>query len=121
MILKNLRLKFGLARARRKLLREKYEAAQYILVGMLNAAPDAPLLPAVFTMLAETEFHREHFRNSMHYAKLAIAVLEDNPSQLGTTECQALHDRMRWYIESGVEKMKQARLEFVAKPPGAQV
>lgn len=121
MIFKSLRLQFGLARARRKLRRARREDAQFILVGMLNAAPDAPLLTDVYTLLAETEYQREHFRNAMHYAKLAIALLEDNPSQLGPRECDVLRAKMHWYIDSGAEQMRKARRAFVAMPSNVEI
>ncbi len=76
----------------------------------MNAAPEEAMLPEIFTSLAETEYHRNHFRNSMHYAKLATDILEVNPTQLASSEVQALLQKMQELIDLGMEGMRKARL-----------
>jgi hypothetical protein len=96
----NLRTSWRLRRARKLIDVGQFDAAQALLIGILEKPPKDGKLLQIYAALAETELGRCHFLNSRYYARLFFEGYQALPGDVaGSSEYQSLHHRVSWCDE----------------------
>ena len=86
-----------------------FDQAQALYIHALNRQPDGTALCRVYVGLAHTEFHRAHFLNARHYAKLCLEQLAAGAVPEGDARAEQLVDRAIWYYENSAIEAQNLR------------
>ena len=108
---RKLRFALRFRRAKKSLDAGRLDAAQALLVGLLddpNSDPQKFL--QVYAALAETELYRCHFLNSRYYARIFFEQYAQLAADVANTpEYKALVDRVRWCDEESQNPRQNPR------------
>jgi hypothetical protein len=100
-----------LRRATRLIAMSQFDAAQRLLIGILDKQPDEVRLRQVYGALAETEFRRSKFLNARYYAGLFLESYREKPADEIADSEQLLFEKVTWYHEES----ERARQNFRRK------
>lgn len=87
----------------------RYDGAQACLVRVLNNEPELPQRRRAYAGLAQTEYHRAHFLNARHYARLFLDSTAADDSVLQTQTEKDLLAKVNAYHEASQEQAMHLR------------
>ncbi len=86
-----------------------FDQSQALYIRALNAQPEGIGLCRVYVGLAHTEFHRGHFLNSRHYAKLCLELMAEGAVDEQEPKALQLLEKASGYYEAAADEARNAR------------
>ena len=119
MIFGKLLASWRLRRANRLIARQEFDAAQALLIEILDNRSEQVRLLKVYAALVETEFRRSNFLNSRYYARMFLECYEALPAEsIANGDYSALFDRVDWCIREGENASANPRRKVLAREGG---
>lgn len=93
-----------------------FDHAQALYIHELNGAPEGIRLCRVLAGLALTEYHREHFLNSRHYAQRCLEQIADGAVPEEEPGAHQVLDQASWYYKESQEAVRNLRRVDIPTP-----